>query len=354
MGQVIHRYSKKTGMPPGSLVHIGETKIEETRITVLNFDEEASRERTVASVEDAFPLKDSRTVSWIHVAGLSRTEVIQKFGSHFALHPLVMEDILNTGQRTKAEDHGDYLFIVLKMLCLGSPDGQTIHEQVSLIVGKRFLLSFQESAYDLFSPIRERLKTPTGRAHAVRTDYLAYMIIDAIVDNYYVVLEKIGEDIETSEEALVTNPTPGVLQTIHGMKREMILLRRSVWPLREVVSSLERGGSPLIDGSTLIYLRDVYDHTIQVVDIIEMFRDIISGMLDTYLSSMSNKMNEIMKVLTIFASIFIPLTFIVGVYGMNFEYLPELKWHWGYFGLWAIMITLGLSMVAYFRKNRWI
>jgi magnesium transporter len=227
-------------------------------------------------------------------------------------------------------------------------------EQVSIIFGQNFVISFQEKEGDVFNPIREMIRTGKGRIRKMGADYLAYSLIDAIVDSYFIILEKLGENIEDIEDTMIANPTPETLQAIHRLKRKMILLRKSVWPLREVVSAIERSDSSLIQKPTRIYLKDVYDHTIQVIDTVETFRDVLSGMLDVYLSSISNKMNEIMKVLTIIATIFIPLTFIAGVYGMNFEYMPELKWQWGYPVIWFVMLIIGISMLAYFRKKKWL
>jgi magnesium transporter len=354
MPRLTHRVSQKKGMPPGSLIHVGEKKTAETKLTLISYDEEGFSEFSTDSTEKLIAKADSGRVNWINIAGLSNTGIINEIGRHFDLHPLNLEDILNTGQRPKVEDHGTYAYIVLKML---SPDGgkyRVQYEQISLILGKNFVLSFMESEQDVFDPVRERIRKTKGKIRALGADYLLYTLIDAVVDHYYVVTEKIGDDIESTEEELVSRPTSQILRNIHDLRNEMLFLRKSIWPLREVISSLEHDESDLIQEGTIIYLRDIYDHTIQVMDTIEMYRDIISGMLDTYLSSMSNRMNEVMKVLTIFATIFIPLTFIVGVYGMNFEYMPELKWHWGYPALWVIMIGLGLSMIAYFRKNRWI
>jgi len=258
--------------------------------------------------------------------GIHQLDNIEKIGEHFKIHPLVLEDIMNTGQRPKMEDFNDYLFIVLKMLSYDEEENETKTEQVSLILSSKFVISFQESEGDVFDPVRERIRSDRGRIRKMGVDYLAYSLIDAIVDNYFMVLEKIGEKIEDIEDELVKNPTPEVLHTIHRLKRELIFLRKSVWPLREVISRLERWESPLIDKSIDIYLRDVYDHTIQVIDALETFRDMLSGMLDIYLSSLSNRMNEVMKVLTIIATIFIPLTLISSIYEMNFKYMPELDW----------------------------
>lgn len=206
----------------------------------------------------------------------------------------------------------------------------------------------------MFNPIRQRIRSSKGRIRKMKADYLAYALMDVIVDNYFVVLEKIGEKLEGIEEELVTNPTPETLQAIHNLKEDMIFLRKAVWPLREVIGALERGKSKLVQESTQIYFRDVYDHTIQVMDVIETSRDMLSGMLDVYLSSVSNRINEIMKVLTIIGTLFIPLTFITGIYGMNFEYMPELHWHWGYFAVLFVMVVISISMLVYFKRKRWL
>ena len=281
-------------------------------------------------------------------------DIIEKIGNHFNIHPLILEDIVNTGQRPKMEDFIDYIFIVLKMLYYDEKENETKAEQVSLILGSNFVISFQESEGDVFDTIRKRIRSDRGRIRRMGADYLAYALIDAIVDNYFIILEKLGEKIEDIEDELVTNPAPATLQAIHDLKREMIFLRKSVWPLREVVSRLERWESPLINKSLDIYLRDVYDHTIQVIDSIETFRDMLSGLFDIYLSSVSNRMNEIMKVLTIIATIAIPLTVITGIYGMNFQSMPELQWWWSYPIVLLVMLTLGILMIIYFRRKKWM
>jgi magnesium transporter len=233
--------------------------------------------------------------------------------------------------------------------------GEIEAEQVSLILGQNFLFSFQEGKKgDLFDPIRERIRNGKGRIRKMGADYLAYALIDAVVDHYFIILEKLGERIEVLEEALVAQPTTRTLHEIHNLKREMIFLRKAIWPLREVINSLARGESSLIQESTRVYLRDVYDHTIQVIDTIETFRDMVSGMLDIYLSSVSNRLNSVMKVLTIIATVFMPLTFLAGVYGMNFKHMPELEWRWGYPVIWAVMIAIGVFMLIYFRKKKWL
>jgi len=345
---------KKIGLPPGTLVHVGEKKAEKVRIRIIDYDEAQFEEKEAKTVEECFPFKDTPTVTWINIDGLHDIEIIEKIGKHFGLHPLLLEDILNTEQRPKMEDHEDYLFIVLKMLYYDEEKHDITAEQVSIILGSNFVISFQEQEGDVFKFIRERIRNGKGRIRKVGSDYLAYALVDAIVDNYFIILEKLGEKIEEMEEELVTNPTPETLQTIHHLKREMIFLRKSVWPLREVISALERGEPTLIHESTGIYLRDLYDHTIQVIDSIETFRDMVSGMLDIYLSSISNRMNEVMKVLTIIATIFIPLTFIAGIYGMNFQYMPELGWHWGYPAVWFVICAIFIVMLVYFKRKRWM
>jgi magnesium transporter len=354
MLELFRKTSKKVGLSPGTLVHIGEKKVEKVRITVIDYDAEQFQEKETKTIEECFPFKDTPTVTWINIDGLHEVEIIEKIGKHFAIHPLIQEDILHTGQRPKMEDMESYIFVVARMLVYNDETGEIESEQVSLILGANYVISFQEKVGDIFDPVRERIRNGRGRIRRMKADYLAYALVDTLVDNYFVILEKLGEKIEGMEDELVANPTPETLQTIHILKREMIFLRKSVWPLREVISSLERGESSLIYESTGMYFRDVYDHTIQVMDTVETYRDMVSGMLDTYLSSLSNRMNEVMKVLTIIATIFIPLTFVAGIYGMNFEFMPELKWHWGYFAALGLMVVIFIGMVFYFRRKRWL
>lgn len=346
--------SEKAGLPPGTLVHIGERKTEKVRIRILDYDEAQFEEKEAKTIEECLPFKDTPTVTWINIDGIHQVEIIEKLGSYFGLHPLLLEDILNTDQRPKMEDYGDYIFVILKMLYSGENKDEIEAEQVSLILGSNFVISLQEREGDVFDPVRDRIRKSKGRIRKTGSDYLAYALLDAIVDNYFLILENVGEKIEETEEQLATNPNPETLQLIHALKKEMIFLRKSIWPLREMVSGLERCESSLIHESTGAYLRDVYDHTIQIIDTVESYRDMISGMLDIYLSSISNKMNEVMKVLTIFASIFIPLTFVAGLYGMNFEFMPELTWHWGYFALLGFMVFVGVSLMVYFKRKRWL
>ena len=354
MARLIKERTKKRGLPPGTLVHIGEKSGKDVSITVIDYDETHLQEVEIKTIEQCFPFKDKPTVTWINIEGLHQSEIIQGLGDCFGLHPLVMEDILNTDQRPKVEDHKDYLYIVLKMLH-NVKGPEIVTEQISLILTPTFVISFQEGIEgDVFSPVRERLRGGKGRTRGMGADYLAYSLIDAIVDNYFAILEGIGEKIEDLEEELVSHPKKETLHRIHELKREMIFLRKAVWPLREVISTLQRGDSPLIKNTTVVYLRDVYDHTIQVIDAIETSRDMLSGMLDIYLSSISNRMNEIMKFLTIIGTIFIPLTFIVGIYGMNFEFMPEIRWRYGYFAVMTFMFAIGIFMLFYFKKKKWL
>jgi magnesium transporter len=345
---------KKVGMPPGTVVHIGERKTEKTGITVIDYDQNVFQEKEIDKPEDSYPVKDQPTTTWINIDGLHQVDIIEKLGAHFGIHPLVQEDIVHTGQRPKIEDFDGYLFIVSKMLFYDEKEGEISGEQLSLILGTNYLISFQEKAGDVFDPVRGRLRNSKGRVRKKGADYLAYALLDAIVDHYFVILEKLEEKIESLEDELLSNPIPETLQKIHRLKTDLTFLRKSVWPLREVISTLERGGSSLIADSTGIYLRDVYDHTIQVIDTIETFRDMVSGMLDIYLSSVSNRMNEVMKVLTIIATIFIPLTFVAGIYGMNFKYMPELEWRVGYGLALAVMALMVVLMVIYFRRKKWL
>jgi len=290
----------------------------------------------------------------MNVDGLHQVEILEKLGECYGLHPLVLEDILNTDQRPKMEDYGEYIYIVLRDLDYSDKSNEIEGEQISLIVGSNFVFSFQEREGDTFDPIRDRIRNNKGRIRKMGADYLAYALLDSIVDNYFIILEKLGEKIEGLEEKLVTTPTQETLQTIHHLKRELLFLRKGVWPLREVINSLAKGESSLVTEPTRVYLRDVYDHTIQTIDTIETYRDMVSGMLDIYLSSVSNRLNSVMKVLTIIATIFMPLTFLAGVYGMNFKFMPELEWRWGYPLVWLIMAGIGISMIIYFRRKKWL
>ena len=354
MNSITRKRSDKAGLPPGTLIHIGERKAEKVKITIFDYSETQYMEKEAATIEECFPFKDTATLTWINIDGLHDVGMMEKLGSYFGLHPLLMEDILNTDQRPKIEDFEQFIFFVLKMLTRDEKTGDIEAEQVSVIFGKNYVISFQEREGDVFNAVRERIRKNKGRIRKAGADYLSYSLMDAIVDNYFTILEAVGDKIEETEQQLVSNPTRQILSSIRELKNQMIFLRRSVWPIRELINNFERLESHLIQTATGAYLRDVYDHTVQIIDTIESYREMISGMLDIYLSSISNKMNEVMKVLTIFASIFIPLTFIAGLYGMNFTYMPELKWHWGYFGALGLMGAICLTLLLYFRRKRWL
>jgi magnesium transporter len=354
MPRNLKRRSKKAGLPPGSLIYTGDQVGGQVKINIIDYDAQECLEKELASFTECRAFKDRPSITWINVSGIAEVANLEKLGECFGLHPLVLEDILNTDQRPKLEDYDDYLFIVLKTIRYDQDAGDIKAEQVSLILGNNYVLSFQEANGNIFAPIRERLVTAKGRIRKAGADYLAYALIDLIVDQYFVVLEQFGENIEFLEEEVVSRPTPDTLREVHRFKNDMIILRKSMWPLREVVSRLERKEFPLLKDDTALYFKDVYDHAIVAIDTVETYRDILSGMMDIYLSSVSNRLNEVMKVLTIIATIFMPLTFLAGVYGMNFKHMPELEWPWGYYLLLGVMALVALSMLIYFRRKKWL
>ena len=355
MRSTFHKRSKKTGLSPGSLIHIGSRYAEKSKITLIRYDETFFAEKDLSLPADfrSESEKDKQGITWLNIDGLQDIKLFEDIGELFGLHPLVLEDILNTDQRPKMEDYGDYIYLVLKNFH-GQENGNLLSDQVSIILGKGFILSFQERESGLFDSIKDKISKNKGRIRKEGADYLAHAIIDNIVDNYFIVLESLEEKIEYLEDDLVKKTIPSTLEAIHILKRELILLRKSLWPLREAISSLERSDSPLINKSTVVYFKDIYDHTIAIIDTVETFRDMLSGMLDIYLSTISNRLNEVMKVLTIIATIFMPLTFLAGVYGMNFKYMPELEYRWGYFCVLGIMLVIALLMLRYFKKKKWL
>lgn len=344
---------KEIAKPPGTLIQRDETKVEKVRVNYINYNELNFREKELDTFSKEELVSDETQITWIDIIGTNNVELLEHVGKEYSLHPLILEDIISSGQRPKLEDYGNYLFIVLKVVYFDE-NKELVFDEVDIVLGTNFVLSFQEGGVDVFTSIKQRIKNSKGRIRRMEADYLAYALIDIIIDNNFIILEKFGETIEEIEERLVTNPSPEILNLIHQLKRELIFMRKSVWPLRELLSGLQRRESLLIKEGTLIYLRDVYDHTIQIIDTIESFRDMVSGMLDIYLSSLSNRMNEIMKVLTIIATIFIPLTFIVGIYGMNFLNMPELGWTWGYPLILIIMGIIGVVMIMYFKMKKWL
>jgi len=355
MNESLSNASEKLGLPPGSLIHVGNVHTNETRMTIVDYSKESVEEKQIESVDEILKYKESDTVTLVIIEGLSNVDIVKKIGSIFDIHQLVLEDILNTHQRPKFEEYNDYLYIVLKCLLSEDEKFTVRYEQVSLLVLKNFVFIFKEKIDDLFQPVIQRIKNTKSRFRDAQSDYLAYAILDTIVDQNFILIDALDDVITTIEDDLLNSEsTTNTLNTIQKLKREIIHIRKSTSPLREVMASMLRSDSDLIQEKTHIYLRDVSDHAIRVTESVESYRDILSGLLDIYISSVSNKMNEVMKVLTVFASIFIPLTFLAGIYGMNFEYMPELKWKWAYPTLWIAFITITVASLAYFKKKKWL
>lgn len=346
--------SLKAGSPPGTLVHIGERKREKAVITLLEYNEGQYKEEVFETLQHFSAPVNKDNLLWVNVDGIHQVEVLERIGDAFGLHPLVMEDIANSGQRSKIEDYGEYVYMVAKVLSFDKRTGEIVSEQISLVLGKGYVLTFNEKQESIFSPVRDRIINGTGRIRKEGADYLAYSLLDAIVDDYFVLLEEMGDRMEKTEEGLVKKPTRQSLKLIQQLRRMLLFLHKSVWPMREAIGFLEKRETFLVEESTGVFFRDVYDHLVQVMETTETYRDTVSGMMEIYLSGMSNRMNEIIKVLTIISTIFMPLTFIVGVYGMNFRHMPELEQSWGYPGVLVLMaLTAGL-MLYYFKKKDWI
>ncbi len=343
----------KIGLSPGSLVYVGDRKDEPVRISIIHYDADHATEMKSADIEDVLETKPGAGVVWINVSGVHDIRIIEKIGRRFDLHPLLLEDILNTEQRPKIDDYDDYLFLTLKMAYFDTKDKLEL-EQVGIVISSGVIISFQEREGDVFEAVRERIRKAKGRIRKSGADYLAYALIDMVVDHYFGVLEKIGDIIEDLQEEVIHEPDPETLHYIQNLKHQIIHLRRSVWPLREVVNWLLRGESNLVGRDVMIYLKDIYDHTIQVADTVETYRDMLASLLDIYLSSLSNKMNETMKVLTVIATLFIPLTFFTGIYGMNFKYMPELDWRYSYPIFWLFVIVVFIMMIFMFKRKNWL
>lgn len=355
MTESLNKPSEKLGLPPGSLIHVGEVLESAPRISVVNYSIENIEEQQIQSIDEVLKYKDRDTITWVIIEGLTNVDIVERIGAIFGIHQLVLEDILNTHQRTKFEEYDDYLYIVLKSLLPENGEFSIEYEQISLVVLKNFVFALKEKRDDLFHPVLQRIKSSKGRFRSFGADYLTYAILDTVVDQYFVMIDSLDDAITSLEDSLlVSEPTQGLLNTIQKLKREIITIRRNISPTRELMSGLLRSESELISEKTHVYLRDVSDHAIRVMESIESYRDILSGLLDIYISSVSNKMNEVMKVLTVFASIFIPLTFLAGIYGMNFEYMPELKWNWAYPTLWVVFITIPVILIVYFKKKKWL
>jgi len=347
------KLSKKVGQSPGTLTTFGERPEKPTRITLIDYDNSKYEEQQIETLVELRRLKDSSTNSWINVEGINDTNLVAEIGQLFEIHPLVLEDIINPRQRIKIEIYDDYIFIVLKMITYSDESESFNKENVSLILGKQFLISFQEGSGNVYNMIRKRIQKEDSRMRTSGCDYLGYRLIDLIVDHYYVVIEKYGEQIERLEIELSEKSDSVLINNIQALKRELLLFLRAVLPLSEVLTGMMKKDVVLITDDTRVFLGDVNDHFMQVKDTITSFRELAADMLDGYLSMISYKMNEVMQVLTIFAAIFIPLTFIAGVYGMNFEFMPELKFKYMYPTVWLFMIAVAVSMVIYFKRKKW-
>ncbi len=347
------QYKKKLGLSPGSMVYTGEKESQNLFIESFDYNNDFIEEKVHVKIEDTFKYKLTKNVTWTNINGLNHVNSIEKIGNHYNIHPLTLEDIVNTSQRPKVEDYDNYMFVVLKMLYYDK-DEHVITEQVSLVLGENYVLSFQEAEGDVFDGVRERIRLSKGRIRGLDADYLLYALIDAVIDHYYIVVETMGNKIEDLEDNLFNGfSQEEISQEIQNLKREVLKVRRAIFPLREIISKIEKNENEFIKDKTLHYFRDVYDHVIQLSENIDIYREMIWSLMDMYMTALSNKMNEVMKVLTIMATIFIPLTFIAGVYGMNFDYIPELHYKYSYFILWGIMIVLFLTMVYYFKKKKW-
>lgn len=353
------RASTKLGRKPGSIDYVGIPRDEPVSITVMSYDAHNLEETHYDSVEKLKLDLDPDKIHWININGLHETQFLERVSEEFKIHPLVMEDIANTHNRPKFEESNDYIFIVIKMLQWHENNGNITSEQVSLLFGKNWVISFQEAEGDVLDYVRERLRRTVPRERFLHPDYLSYALVDAIVDHYYVILERVSDKVEVLEDELVVHPEPEQLEVIYELKRRLIQMRKAVWPLREAVGGFERSESPLVNQSFRPYLRDLYEHAIQIIDSVETQRDTVSGLLDIYLTSVSNRMNEVMKVLTIIATIFIPLSFLAGVYGMNFDTgasplnMPELGFRFGYISFWVVAIAVGAGLLWFFKRKKW-
>jgi magnesium transporter len=340
------------GTPPGTILaeKAPERKI---KMTVISYSPDDYEEREIESVEECFEQASSKEVTWINVDGTQDAELLRKIGERFGFHPLALEDIITADQRPKVEDFGEYIFITARLPRKLETLSSINMQQINIFLGPDFILTIHDAG-DAFNPILQRMKENRGRIRKMGADYLAYALIDLIIDQYFPVMESVGDQIELIEDEIQESPSHEVVSKIREMKRDLILIRASIWPMREVINSLQREEPKLVADTTKVFLRDAYDHTIQIADIVESYRDILSEMFNVYLSVMANSTNEVMKILTIFATIFIPLTFVVGIYGMNFEFMPELKWQPAYFILLGLMGVITIFMVRFFRKRGWM
>ncbi|MBU2515301.1 magnesium/cobalt transporter CorA [bacterium] len=342
------------GLSPDTLVFIGHQKMENPRIRVIDFDQDNLKEDELKNIKEGLDFLKTNTISWINIDGLHDLDLIKEIGATFELHPLLLEDLLNTGQRPKLEDFENCLFVTLKMIRYNVDKGLVTSDQFSVVIGKTFLLTFQEKPGDWFEPVRKRIRKQKSRIRVSGADYLAYALLDTIVDNYIHVIEQIGGEIEDLEDEVLSNPDSSVMERINFLRREMNFLRKSIRPAREAILEFTRLESDLVQENTFPFLRDLLDLINQASEAIDTYREMLTDHLNIYNSVMSNRMNDIMKVLTVFAAIFIPLTFIAGVYGTNFKFLPELEFKYGYFVFWLVLIIVAFTMLFYFRRKKWL
>ena len=354
--QTVHHMSEKTGLPPGTLVYVGDTQQHKTFISIMDYDNSFIEEHLAQSAKDCYPFKDSHSISWINIDGLKDIDTISQVGQHFGLDMLLLEDVLNTEQRPKVEVFDKRIFFTLKMLSYDQKSSSIDVEQLSFVIGENFVLSFQERPGDVFEPVRSRLRNHWGHIRSKGSDYLIYSLIDVIVDNYFTTLEELSKEIEGIEDIVFesTRTTQNLMKVIQQNKKQIQLLQRSITPLRDAISKIQRNEAHLIDQNNAKYFNDLRDHTIQVIDNIGSCYDLNTSMQEIYLSSLSHKMNQVIQVLTIISTLFIPLTFIVGVYGMNFRHMPELHWRYGYWVVWSIMGCVVAGLLYFFRKKGWI
>lgn len=351
---VAPRRSRKTGLPAGTLVHLGERKTERAAITLIEYAADTLKETHFDSLAACQACAPTQPKLWLNVHGLHEPAVMQEIGKRFQLHPLVLEDVLNTDQRPKVDDYGNYLFLVARFFNYDAANLTVTTEQVSFVIGTNFVLTFQERPTGNFDPVREWLRTDKGRIRQLGTDYLAYALLDVIVDRYFTVLEQIGDRSEQLEDDLLAKPDAAQLQTLHQIKRETLTMRRSIWPLREVLNTLVRNDNRFFTPETQLYLRDIYDHTVHLIESLEAIRDLIAGMLDIYLSSISNRVNQEVRTLTVFALIFMPATLISGIFGMNFEIMPLLDDPSGFLFAIGLMVGVALTLGLIFWRRRWL
>jgi magnesium transporter len=343
-----------TFQPPGTPVFVGRRRRDRAAMQLIRFNTERLEETADATLADCRLRPGQGDVTWVNVSGVHEVPLIEAIGDAFGLHPMTREDIANTSQRPKWEEFPDYGVVAMKMLEIDEAALEVTIEHVSLIVGSSWVVSFLEDEGDVFASVRARIRSSSGRVRTLGADYLAYCLIDAVIDHYFLAVEWIGDRIEVFDDQMFNHPERLQIQEIHRFKRDLLALRRAVWPMREVVGAIGKCESGVIGRETTVFWRDLYDHTVQVIDMVETSRDILASLHDTTLSSLSNRMNEVMKTLTIISTIFIPLTFIAGVYGMNFKVMPELDWRYGYFGVWVVMVSITLLLVLWFRRRRWL